>query len=189
MSKIKNVDYDPKTGIFYKHNYKSDFYLAEKIIELYPNVSTVADLGAGKGIYCKFFEENSNWVIEGYEGNKDACENKENKNMYNYDLTKDLKIDRKYDLVICLEVGEHIPKKFQNVFIENVTKLTKNHLILSWAVPKQGGKGHVNCLSNEKVIDLIINKGFLYDEEKSIILRKNSTLKFFKNTIMTFSRN
>ena len=60
-----------------------------------------------------------------------------------WNLTEPIVLNKQFDLVISLEVGEHIPEKYAETFVESLTKL--GHAVLfSAAVPKQGGNGHVN---------------------------------------------
>jgi hypothetical protein len=51
----------------------------------------------------------------------------------------------KFDLVMCLEVAEHIPKHLaHNALLATLTKSVGNVLIFSAAQPGQNGTGHVN---------------------------------------------
>jgi tryptophanyl-tRNA synthetase len=95
-------------------------------------------------------------------------------------------LDNKFDCVLSLEVGEHIPKEYESVFIDNVCSHTNNLLIISWAVVGQGGDGHINCQNNEYVINQIESRGLLYNPLKSKELRESATIGWFKNTIMVF---
>lgn len=52
-------------------------------------------------------------------------------------------LDRLYDMAICVEVAEHIPDKYSEILVQNITKNT-NLLIFSAAPPGQGGVDHVN---------------------------------------------
>jgi hypothetical protein len=62
-------------------------------------------------------------------------------------------------------------------------------LIISWATPGQGGKGHVNEQTNEYVIDLFLTLGLEYKKEYSNYLRNSITnCNWFKNTILVFEK-
>lgn len=187
MGNKKKGMYDPKTGIFIEHKYRLDVSLADKIMELF-SPKLVSDLGCGTGHYCKYFYDISRWNVHGYEGNVSACENKVHEFVKCVDLTKPLETECEYDLTICLEVGEHLPKIYENIFIDNITNISNNILILSWAVKNQGGKGHVNCQENDYVINKMENKGFKFLPDITKELRDASTFRFFKNTIMVFKK-
>jgi tryptophanyl-tRNA synthetase len=44
-----------------------------------------------------------------------------------------------YDWIISLEVALHIPEKYEAVYLDNILRHAKEGIILSWAVPGQGG--------------------------------------------------
>lgn len=51
----------------------------------------------------------------------------------------------KFDLVMCLEVAEHIPKhQAHNALLRTLAESTGNLLVFSAAQPGQNGTGHVN---------------------------------------------
>ena len=170
-----------------KKRHRCDLLLAARIGMLYlPNKA--ADLGCGSGKYCSIFQAYEWPVVHGYEGTPDIASLGVYEDIFIVDLTKRRWVDIDYDFVLCLEVGEHIPEKYEQVFIDNVCEFAKKDLVLSWAIPGQGGKGHFNERSNEYVISEFVKRGFKFDEKKSRGLRKYISLKWFKNTIMVFGR-
>lgn len=64
---------------------------------------------------------------------------------YDFDLTsvKPFPLRVKYDLVLCLEVLEHIPEQYADQVIELLCGLG-NMVLFSAAIPYQGGVGHIN---------------------------------------------
>ena len=65
---------------------------------------------------------------------------------FDHDLSKPLSKEFKNNnnnIVLCLEVAEHIKDEFSNVLIENLIKLGDT-IIFSAAIPGQGGVNHVN---------------------------------------------
>lgn len=178
--------FDKETGILFDGKYSLDKKLIETICETF-NPVKIADMGCGVGDYCKVCLSYG-YKIDGYEGSQIACQKAVCGNIECVDLSKPAEPKDDYDLVLCLEVGEHIPQKHQEVFIDNLDRFSKDILILSWALPGQVGTGHVNCLSNETVIELMGDKNFNFDKNMSEYLRKNSELSWFKNTLMVFRR-
>ena len=55
----------------------------------------------------------------------------------------------KADWVICLEMGEHIPNRFEPMVIANLHAHNTRGVILSWARLGQPGYGHVNNHSSK----------------------------------------
>lgn len=145
------------------------------------------DFGCGPGEYVKFLRSKK-IKCDGYDGNE-YTEEITNGKCKILDLTSDFELSNKFDCVISLEVGEHIPKELENKFIYNICKHSLGYAIVSWAIPGQGGYGHVNCQTNEYIKKQFKGFGFspcnLAEEE----LRKESTLSWFKNTIMVFKKD
>ncbi|MEI9914287.1 MAG: methyltransferase domain-containing protein [Candidatus Saccharibacteria bacterium] len=60
-----------------------------------------------------------------------------------HDLTRPLKLGRKFDLVMSLEVAEHLDNKVAEIFVESLTRHADT-IFFSAAIPGQGGTHHVN---------------------------------------------
>jgi hypothetical protein len=89
---------------------------------------------------------------------------------------------------MSLEVGEHLPEQFEDIFINNLHNNNKYGIVLSWAVKDQGGLGHYNEQDNEYIKTKFSNLGYTNDVEAENKLREDSTLWWFKNTIMVFRK-
>ncbi len=171
-----------------KRHHSYDPVLAGAIGHLYKNTKRVADLGCGNGRYCKIFEA-FGWIVDGYEGTKGIKELGIYNNIFSLDLSQPIGgVDTEYDLVVCLEVGEHIPENKEDIFIDNVAKFATKDLVISWAIPGQGGKGHFNERSNKYVIGKFRERGLFVRKRWSKVLRYYSTLRWFKNTILVMER-
>ena len=59
------------------------------------------------------------------------------------DLSQPMRLDRQFDLVVSLEVAEHLPEPMADSFVESLTSLGPV-VLFSAAIPLQGGRGHVN---------------------------------------------
>ncbi len=165
-----------------------DLQLSEAIIEAFPGVKNAIDIGCGNGGYTKNFIKHGIKAV-GYDGNPytrqvsgGLCGTK--------DFSEPVDLG-KFDLVLSLEVGEHIPAKYEQVFIDNLARHAEKHICLSWAVEGQAGYGHFNCRNNDYVIEEFRKRGFAYDPEISQRLRDASNQKlypWFANTVMSFRR-
>lgn len=172
-----------------KHQHFYDFKLAQQLLRCLREAkcSNVLDLGCGLGDYCRFFIEN-NLNCECYDGNKDT-EYLTNGLCKTYDLATFMDLDKTFDCVMSLEVGEHIPADYEDVFLDNITRHSSKIIILSWAIPGQNGHGHVNCRSNDYITNKMFSKDFIFDENISQTLKRNCDLSWFKNTIMFFKKS
>jgi 2-polyprenyl-3-methyl-5-hydroxy-6-metoxy-1,4-benzoquinol methylase len=58
-------------------------------------------------------------------------------------LEKEVQLSKKYDLVVSLEVAEHVSNASAELFVKNL--INAGSLILfSAAIPNQGGQNHIN---------------------------------------------
>lgn len=136
--------------------YSKDFYesldgtlLSAKIIStlVYDLVrpKSVVDVGCGKGIWLKQFEQLGVEQITGIDGKwidkKDLLIPLAA--FLERDLEKPIQINRKFDLVISLEVAEHLPQSSAETFVHSLVNLG-DVVLFSAAIPHQGGDHHVN---------------------------------------------
>lgn len=59
------------------------------------------------------------------------------------DLTQPFDLKRKFDLIISLEVAEHLPEDSAENFIKSLCK-HGDIIVFSAAIPGQGGQNHIN---------------------------------------------
>ena len=133
---------------------------------------TVMDCGAGEGHYVKWLRGNGHNAVgvDGTEGISEATGGL----VDHLDLTQPESFSAgeiQADAAICIEVGEHIPKKLESVFLDNVANSAMHQLFISWALPDQPGRGHVNCRTTEWVTSEIVKRGWELDEEKTLKAR------------------
>ncbi|MCX5695207.1 MAG: methyltransferase domain-containing protein [Candidatus Omnitrophica bacterium] len=116
--------------------------LINKTVELF-SPKMVLDLGCGTGKSLDYFLSKRIEVI-GVEGSKIAISAANHPELIiKYNLEKELKLNKRFDLIWSFEFVEHIHPKF----IDNLLKTFSNHsnrIVLSAARPGQGGNGHFN---------------------------------------------
>jgi cyclopropane fatty-acyl-phospholipid synthase-like methyltransferase len=151
------------------------------------NVKSLVDFGCGMGNYVKTFQQNNINAI-GFDGNPNTPELTNNLCKV-LDLSVPIQFDEPFDWVMSLEVGEHLPKQFEDIFIQNLHKNNKYGIVLSWAIIGQGGHGHFNEQNNDYIKSKICKLGYINDIESENKLRQNSSLRWFKNTIMVFRKS
>ena len=94
----------------------------------------------------------------------------------------------RYDWVLSMEVLEHIPAKFETLVLDNIDRAAGHGVVLSWAVPGQGGFHHVNNRPPAYVNQTMFDRGFRMDLNTSHVLRNKATLPWLRNNIMVFIR-
>jgi cyclopropane fatty-acyl-phospholipid synthase-like methyltransferase len=181
---------DNSTGIWLNsslegHGY--DMRLSDAIIQVLKRnkVKTIYDLGCGHGMYTKHINDND-IQCSGYDGNPFTRELTGNLCDV-LDLSKTFILPKK-EYVLSLEVGEHIPKEYEENFINNLHQHNERGIILSWAVVGQGGDGHINCQNNEYIREKFFDLGYKSDLLEEMYLREKSQFDWFKKTIMVFKR-
>ena len=165
-----------------KNNHDFSEALAEWLGWYFHKKENVVDFGCGNGKYVSYLQDKGFNII-GIEGANTVTETNQ---FIEQDLTSAFWFE--CDNGICLEVGEHIPAEYVKQFIDNITGNVKNTIVLSWALPGQEGYHHVNCKSNEWVINEMEQRGFKYLQDDSDLARDivEDRFQYFKNTIMIF---
>ncbi len=87
---------------------------------------------------------------------------------------------------LSLEVGEHVPREHQEVFLDHLVCYSTRGIVLSWAAPGQGGRGHVNEQPNPAIRRLMRERNFLSDLHLEHQLRQAATFPWFSKTLMVF---
>lgn len=131
------------------------------IIELVQPQSVV-DVGCGTGEWLSVFREHGIKDIFGIDGeyvNQELLEIPQNK-FLSFDLTKPLQLKRKFDLVISLEVAEHLPSHCAETFVNSLTE-HGSVILFSAAIPYQKGTNHINEQWLEYWNNLFNTKGYV----------------------------
>jgi hypothetical protein len=152
--------------------------------------SSVLDLGAGIGQYSVWFRNHSVpfEFYESFDGSPDV-ERFTNGSVHFIDLTSPDALDAlAADWILCLEVGEHLPSRYEDVLLQNLHRANRRGIVLSWGVPGQGGFSHVNERNNSYVVAKLAALGYDYDTQLSTKLRFRTTYYWFQDSIMVFRR-
>ena len=123
--------------------------------------SSVVDIGCGSGEWLSVFNKHGVEDILGVDGNyvdRSSLAISSDK-FLPLDLTQPFTINRKFDLVVSLEVAEHLPAESAEIFIDSLTKLG-SVVLFSAAIPFQGGTHHVNEQWQTYWIELFGNKDY-----------------------------
>jgi hypothetical protein len=80
-----------------------------------------------------------------------------------HDLSSPFQLGRRYDVVLCLEVAEHLPERSAASLISSIV-LHADTVFFSAACPGQGGQHHVNCQWPIYWQELFNQNGFVCDD-------------------------
>ena len=107
--------------------------------------ASVVDVGCGTGAWLVAFQRRGVADVFGVDGDWVKPEKLliSPNEFLSYDLTKRLQLNRRFDLAISLEVGEHLPASSAQTLVQSLVALS-DVVLFSAAVPDQGGYHHVN---------------------------------------------
>lgn len=158
--------------------------LADALIEALDKSRPVYDMGCNRGYYIDRLT-NAGFDCWGFEGTPGM----NHPRIKTADLTEPLPHPEKRGTVLCLEVAEHIPSAREDAFLKNLCDYCDGTLVLSWAVPGQGGIGHTNERPMEYVVHKIQGLGFDYDEATTRSIRsRQGYMKWFRGSLYVFRR-
>ena len=159
--------------IFYDRQVKGSLDSANVIVPIIINLinpKSVIDVGCGLGTWLHVFNSLGVNDILGLDG--DWIDQSRllipKNNFVKTDLENPIKIEKKFDLAVSLEVAEHITKENSEKFIKYLTDKAPV-ILFSAAIPNQGGTNHINeqwleywekifKKNNYKLIDCIRDK-------------------------------
>lgn len=126
--------------------------------------ASVIDVGCGLAQWLKVFEDTCHSEVLGIDGFHVPFENSyiSEANRLRVDLCDFIHspVSRSYDLVLCLEVAEHLDLSLADVLVDKLVSLG-NTILFSAAIPGQTGENHVNEQPHRFWLDKFEERGFL----------------------------
>ncbi|XGV98057.1 MAG: methyltransferase domain-containing protein [Leptolyngbya sp. BL-A-14] len=133
---------------FFDSQSEGSLYSAQQIVPLlleWLHPKSVVDVGCGVGAWLSVFRECGIQDYFGVDG--EYVDRKQLKIPLDHflaqDLAQPLKLDRRFDLAMSLEVAEHLPAESASAFVGSLVSLS-DVVLFSAAIPFQGGTGHIN---------------------------------------------
>jgi SAM-dependent methyltransferase len=121
---------------------------AERVVPILVSLiqpNSVVDVGCGTGAWLSVFHRTGAERILGIDG--DYIDRQTllipGDRFLGRDIGRPLELNQRFDLVISIEVAEHLPAQCADDYIDNLTSLG-DVIVFSAAIPNQGGIGHVN---------------------------------------------
>jgi SAM-dependent methyltransferase len=124
--------------------------------------SAVVDVGCGTGTWLEQFQAGGVREVLGIDGDwvdRSALRIPQERFQV-ADLAKPTRIEGRFDLVVSLEVAEHLPPGSAEGFVEFLTSLGPV-VAFSAAIPNQGGTGHVNEQWPDYWAELFAKRGYV----------------------------
>lgn len=176
-----------------QHSYKAIVkYVHKKIV---PDMKSVVDFGCGAGWFLYYFKQRGITNLVGIEPNLSTIFEVADPLILDHlvkgSLTRKIHLETKFDVAFCIEVVEHINKRWSNIICENIT-MYSDLLIFSAAHPGQGGYGHINEQPFEYWEEKLNKKNFYLNKPTTISfrkhLRKSKVKKWYIDNIAVFER-
>lgn len=162
-----------------------DLDLANKLSELFKG-KKVVDLGGGLGWYCKIIGGKAESCDE-YDGSVNI-EEATNGTVKYLNLAEPINFECNYDIAMSIEVAEHIPKEYENIYINNLLKCGKEAILISWSRMGQGGYFHVNNKNKQDVIQIFEKRSLKYNNKITEAIKKSTKFIWIKRNILYFDR-
>lgn len=122
---------------------------------------SVVDLGCNVGVWLRAFIEAGVEDVLGFE--KADLEPERllipRDRWVPFDLAEPLAVQRTFDLAICIEVAEHVPRSSADRLVDELVRLAPV-VLFGAGIPGQGGDGHVNERWGSWWVDKFAARGF-----------------------------
>lgn len=174
------------------HNTESPNYIVPILFDIFKPKS-VLDVGCGIGTFLYEFKQVGVKEVLGIDG--DWVDNMllhkylKPDEFQSIDLEKEFHFGKRFDLVLSLEVAEHIDIRNSDNFVKNLV----NHgdiIVFSAAIPLQGGSNHKNEQWPSYWASIFQNYGYkFHDLIRPIIWNNENIFWWYKQNIFVAIKN
>lgn len=162
---------------------------------------TVIDLGCGNAYIASTFAKLGK-TVTAIDSAEEARGYVDNVVIEMHDLTKPItefttydgeRVDLPvYDLVMCLEVAEHLPPEAADTLVHSIADVAKNYVVFSAAEAGYGGTDHLNEQPKDYWREKFEARGFEQDMRLTTLmmwgLLECTNIWWFAKNIMIFKR-
>jgi SAM-dependent methyltransferase len=132
---------------------------------------SVLDVGCGRGTWMRAMETDGILDVVGLDGvPPDKSEFLGDPNRFQQaDLRRPFDLQRRFDLVICLEVAEHLPQICAAQLVGSMCR-HGDTIAFAAAAPTQGGQHHINCQWPHYWQEHFNQQGFVCSDEVRVAM-------------------
>jgi SAM-dependent methyltransferase len=152
---------------------------------------SVVDVGCGTGIWLATFKAFGVEEVLGVDGPwvPRARLKIPPDRFVSHDLSKPFSSEMRYDLVVCVEVAEHLPESAASQLVETITSLG-SAVVFSAAIPGQGGTDHLNEQWPSYWIEMFNARGFKCLDHLRKVFWSNVKIEcYYRQNILAFISN
>jgi len=127
------------------HNTRAAEVIVPMLLDFFSGCKSVLDVGCGTGTWLKVFRDHEITDVLGIDG-EFLDKGKlviPLENFKESDLRLPFAFPRRFDLLLCIEVAEHLPPSSANEFVQCLCRHSDT-IVFSAAIPGQGGQNHMN---------------------------------------------
>jgi SAM-dependent methyltransferase len=192
MTTCYNKDfYDMHTG------WTDDYERFAALLLVHFKFKSVIDLGCGNAYIVSLLEKCGREVVA-MDGSEHAQGYADNVVVHTFDLTRPIvefpfvSPMPMFDLVLCLEVAEHLPPEAADTIVKSISDVARNYVVFSAAEKGYGGTDHLNEQPKEYWREKFEARGFEQDINKTVFmmygLSECEHTWWFAKNIMIFKR-
>jgi glycosyltransferase involved in cell wall biosynthesis len=150
------------------------------------NPTTLLDIGCGPGHFVDSFRD------QGIDAKGiDIDDRVHGKEYLTYQSLFDITTENA-DVVICMEVAEHIEEEREDEVVTKVVSTVNHTLIWTAAAIGQGGIGHINCKNKNDWAEKLTKAGLIRNTEKEqqliVDMKKGYHMGWFTNNLLYFEK-
>jgi len=135
--------------------------LSKIFVDIRPD--SLMDVGCGTGTWLKAANQLGVFDLHGIDAIDIFSTECPQASFSKLDLTKSFNLGRRYGVVLCLEVAEHLNVEYASVLVQSLVTHAPR-VIFSAACPGQPGQQHVNCQWPDYWQALFNKHGFVCDD-------------------------
>lgn len=187
-----STEADKYTAAFYDNVNETSVSSASSVVPfvlgLFPHIKSAVDIGCGAGAWLSVFEK-YRISVQGYDFGRGAREKLliAPEKYHEVDLSLSIPVEPgggRYDLAICLEVGEHMDASASDTLVNTVTSLS-NIVMFSAAIPAQPGTNHINCQWPIYWADKFAAKGYrCFDILRPVFWQAPTVSEWYRQNLM-----
>jgi SAM-dependent methyltransferase len=150
---------------------------------------SVVDLGCGHGIWLETFVRHGVDDYLGIDGDWVPLEKLHfpRERFLAARLDRPLRLARRFDLAVSLEVGEHLPERGAKRFVRNIAALAPT-VLFSAAVPYQRGTDHLNEQWPDYWAALFREHGYVVlDGLRPLVWSSDAVFSFYRQNVLMFA--
>ena len=189
-STVRHTDYDRDFFEGRAEEVRSSAAAVVPIVMEHIGPRAVVDLGCGSGIWLATFARHGVQDYLGIDGEwitPDLLEIPPERFM-SARLDRPLRIARRFDLAVALEVAEHLPESAAKGFVKTLVELAPC-VLFSAAIPRQGGRHHVNEQWQDYWAELFAARGYEpVDAIRPRIWTAQGVAWWYKQNTLVFAR-